>query len=245
MGGDYFGSRVARSLWAIVAGITAFGAILGLLGPFGSYAIVNAPLRVGYWIGVMWIGFAFYGLVVLLVLKLTRRVGPTFWMLLVAGALLASVPQAFVSRAVALSIGSGGATNAGLWYLQTALIGLLSTIGVALLVARRPAPLAPEAPRVDPLSRDVIALQMEDHYVRIHTAQGSRMELMTLAAAIARLEAVEGLQTHRSWWVARHAVARVEGTPRDMKLMLSNGLVAPVARSAVARLRSAGWIAGT
>ena len=89
---------------------------------------------------------------------------------------------------------------------------------------------------------DSARLLRVDHYVRVHTAAGSRLIHMPLNQAIGVLGAVDGLRTHRSWWVARHAVARIEGTPRSMTLRLSNGIVAPVARSSVAIIRSAGWL---
>ncbi|MFT4251060.1 MAG: LytTR family transcriptional regulator DNA-binding domain-containing protein, partial [Caulobacter sp.] len=51
------------------------------------------------------------------------------------------------------------------------------------------------------------------------------------------------LQVHRSWWVARRAVARVERDGRNLRLRLVDGEAAPIARAAVARLRAAGWLA--
>lgn len=93
-----------------------------------------------------------------------------------------------------------------------------------------------------PLPQTVIALQMEDHYIRCHRAHGSELVHGTLRDAIARQSSCEGLQVHRSWWVARRAVTRSSGTPRTMRLHLSNGIVVPVARTQVARLREAGWL---
>jgi DNA-binding LytR/AlgR family response regulator len=84
---------------------------------------------------------------------------------------------------------------------------------------------------------------MEDHYVRVHTRAGSALLLMPLGQAIAEAAPLAGVKTHRSWWVARNAVIRTEGGPRAMRLHLSNGLVAPVSRAAVATLRKDGWLA--
>jgi DNA-binding LytR/AlgR family response regulator len=92
------------------------------------------------------------------------------------------------------------------------------------------------------LADDVLALQMEDHYVRVHRPGGSELILMPLTRAIAAVTA-DGLRTHRSWRVARHAVVGVDGDARAMRLRLANGLVDPVARSAVTHLRAAGWLA--
>jgi DNA-binding LytR/AlgR family response regulator len=84
---------------------------------------------------------------------------------------------------------------------------------------------------------------MEDHYVRAHTGAGSTLLLMRLRDAVAELDAVDGRQVHRSWWVARNAVARAEPAGRGWKLTLRNGLVVPVPRERAGELRSAGWLA--
>nr|QQZ51292.1 LytTR family transcriptional regulator DNA-binding domain-containing protein [Phenylobacterium glaciei] len=70
---------------------------------------------------------------------------------------------------------------------------------------------------------------MEDHYVRVHTAVRSELILMRLSDAVARTGR-EGLQVHRSWWVARDAVTEVIRDGRNLRLKLLNGLEVPVAR---------------
>jgi DNA-binding LytR/AlgR family response regulator len=84
---------------------------------------------------------------------------------------------------------------------------------------------------------------MEDHYVRIRTEHGSRLEMGPLARVTAMLSGVEGLQTHRSWWVARRAITGVERDGRNLRLRLVDGETAPVSRASVAKLRAAGWLA--
>jgi DNA-binding LytR/AlgR family response regulator len=78
--------------------------------------------------------------------------------------------------------------------------------------------------------------------VRVHTLTGSRLVLMTLSQAMAIMEKADGLQVHRSWWIARKAVVRTVAHGRNLRLELVNGVVAPVSRSAVAVVRAAGWM---
>ena len=78
---------------------------------------------------------------------------------------------------------------------------------------------------------------MEDHYVRIHTPRGSSIELMPMKVAIERYGAADGLRVHRSWWVRRSAIQRIERDGRNWRLVLENGLAVPVARHSVALLR--------
>ncbi len=92
------------------------------------------------------------------------------------------------------------------------------------------------------LGSDVIALEMEDHYVRVHTALGSELVLMRLRDAMVHIGHVEGRQVHRSWWVARGAVEDVTREGRNVRLMLARGIEAPVSRAQVSELKQAGWI---
>jgi LytTr DNA-binding domain len=88
----------------------------------------------------------------------------------------------------------------------------------------------------------VLALESEDHYVRVHGAGQSELLLMRLRDAIAEMDAVPGEQTHRSWWVARGAVAIVDGNGRNREIRLINGVKVPVARDSVDRLQRAGFL---
>jgi len=110
-----------------------------------------------------------------------------------------------------------------------------------------PAPISsPANPLLDQLpaelGSDIIALEMEDHYVRVHTMLGSALVLMRLRDAIAVIGDMEGMQVHRSWWVARGAVEDVLRDGRNIRLRLARGLEAPVARAKVPELRDARWL---
>ncbi|MNL69688.1 LytTr DNA-binding domain protein [compost metagenome] len=60
---------------------------------------------------------------------------------------------------------------------------------------------------------------------------------------MAGLRDVEGVQTHRSWWVARAAIAGVVEDGRKLRLRLTGGLEAPVSRTRIGALREDGWLA--
>jgi DNA-binding LytR/AlgR family response regulator len=85
------------------------------------------------------------------------------------------------------------------------------------------------------------AIEAEDHYLRLHTDRGSALILMPLSEAVEKLQGMDGMRTHRSWWVARNAVVgAVRGRGRAL-LTLKNGLRAPVSRTYAPSLRGAGW----
>lgn len=228
------------------------GSILAALGPFGSYMNGGPVQRTGYWVAAVLLALMLYGTGFRIVTSFARAGSPKWWLSLVGATLLLSVPEALATRAAAFWLWPElGQLDLPwpLWLAQTTTIGLVAMAGAAFFILRRPAPGASANPvsmpllaaTSAPLGRDVLALQMEDHYVRVHRPNGSELILMPLARAIKGME-TEGLRIHRSWWVASHAVQQVEGNARSMRLHLSNGTIAPVARSAVIHLKAAGWI---
>lgn len=235
---------------------SAGGLLLALLGPFGSY--LNGPFTVRFlfWLTSCWIGFLLYGAIVRFLL-IRWRASVMDRIALLLGILAASIPQAWISRELALHIWphlEDHFPSLALWYAQTVVIaGLFVSVGAGWSLWRRHDMRSGAQPEVRPERGDmpadvffepatVLALQIEDHYVRVHRADGSQIILMSLKQAIGNVSGMDGLQTHRSWWVARAAVTEVIGTPRNMRLRLSNGLEAPVARSAVIKLREAAWL---
>lgn len=80
------------------------------------------------------------------------------------------------------------------------------------------------------VGRDVIALQAEDHYVRVFTRSGNALILISISEAIADVSAsgIVGWRTHRSWWAARDAVVQQVNTGRQKFLVLCNDLRVPV-----------------
>ena len=92
-------------------------------------------------------------------------------------------------------------------------------------------------------SANIIALEAEDHYLRVHLEEGrSTLILMRLSDAIAELPAETGAQTHRSWWVAKDAVRSVIKADGRATLALDGKLEAPVSRSFYKALNDGGWL---
>ena len=88
------------------------------------------------------------------------------------------------------------------------------------------------------VSRDIIYLEMDDHYVDVHTTDGSCIVSMRFTDAIALLGDL-GLQTHRSYWVARRHVIRAEQRDGRTVVLLTGGHRAPVSRSRLLEVRDA------
>lgn len=228
---------------------TVIGLALGLIGPFGSYLNAGPLARIAYWTANLWGGWLLFSLALPWAARLATARGWPLWLWAPPAVAVLAVGPALTSRWMATTLWPVTRHVGALeWYGQCLLVSALVT---GLILWRGAARRLPEAETADPrdrlppnLGRDLLCLQMEDHYVRVHTTHGSTLALMSLSQAVAGLKDVEGLQTHRSWWVAREAVEGVIEDGRNLRLKLKGGLLAPVARARVSALRDAGWLDG-
>lgn len=250
-----------REIWASpvawarrLAYATAAGVFLGAVGAFGTF--VAAPLinRVADWVLMFWVGALLYPVLTAAAVIQGRRWGISAWFSVPVAVAVASLPMTLASFwATSLFIHPMDDGDFLLVYFQVLLVALPAVgIYVGWRSRLEPTSAVPPAPeRAAPprflarlparLGTDLLCLQMEDHYVRAHTALGSDLILMRMRDAVAELDALPGLQVHRSWWVAASAVAGHRSEDRKLTLILTNGLDVPVARSAAPEVRQA-WL---
>jgi hypothetical protein len=228
----------------------AVGLVLGVIGPFGSYLNGPLPARLVYWVTALLLGSA-----LILGARWSAERAALRWdisrlLTYPLATILAALPIAALSHLLATTLWAGPIRHIPLltWYGQTLVIAAILTV-VHRLAGGRPAPREPATATGDfrdrlpaGLGRDLLALQMEDHYVRAHTRHGSALILIPLHQAIRELAAVPGVRIHRSWWVARDAVVACMQDGRNVRLRLSNDLQAPVARARIAVIRAMGMI---
>lgn len=239
--------------WAVDLAIAlGVGVLLGLMGPFGSFFNGGPLIRIAYWVGSAVTGMAVIGGVTRLGLAVAFRRNWPLWAVVPAAALVGTLAQGAPLRLVAVALWPpiAHAVPPLEWYGQcvaiaTPIVLVYYFLRIRPLVrARAREALVPVAASVAPIDPGaVLYLRMEDHYVRVRTEHGSRLEMGPLARVTAGLAGVEGLQTHRSWWVARRAIVGVERDGRNLRLRLVDGQTAPVSRASVAKLRAAGWLA--
>ena len=248
--------------------LLAAAVVLGMTGPFGTYQLGPWSDRIAYWLRTAAVGYALGRPALWLGGGLARRAGLSEAIGWAGGLMASSAPIAlwlwYSGPAINFARRWPHAAEYIDTYAQVLLIGGL--LSLALWVLRRPIPRraaaanhaaaeAPETSAAPPtlgpglaerlparLGVEVIALEMEDHYVRVHTRRGQALVLMRMADATADVVAFQGLRVHRSWWVARAAVAQIERQGRRTSLKLDNGLIVPVARDRAERLREAGWL---
>jgi hypothetical protein len=87
----------------------------------------------------------------------------------------------------------------------------------------------------------LIAVEAEDHYVRVYTDAGSELVSMRFAEAVDELARAYGYRLHRSWWASAEAIESIRWNRGVGEARLAEGIVAPVSRRYAPALKDAGW----
>lgn len=80
-------------------------------------------------------------------------------------------------------------------------------------------------------AQKIISLSAQDHYVEVTTNLGSELCLLRLSDAIAEIEPENGFQIHRSHWVAKSAVVKLEAQGAAGQVELTDGRRLSVSQS--------------
>jgi hypothetical protein len=115
--------------------------------------------------------------------------------------------------------------------------------GVARLPERPPLPAPRFLERVaEEVRGEVLALQAEQHYLRVFTDKGRALILYRFSDAVAEMQGRRGTQVHRSWWVAEAAVRKAMKENGAWRLVLQDETTVPVSRTYALAARQAGLI---
>jgi len=263
---EWFVWRRLRWHLALLAAAILF---LGYLGPFGTYLRMPFGERMAYWALAVAGNWSFALACILpAVAWLSGRLPAIVCVL--GGSLAAAIPgTVLVSVLEFLFSGALPATpGAGELFLAVALVHLVIGLivwGTIELPMRRAGgapfsePPPAEWPDGDPgggtaapppllerlpvaLRGRLLHLQMRDHYVEIHTDRGSELVLMRFGDALKELGSAEGMQVHRSHWIARAAVKRIVRRAGRTAAFLENGAEVPVSRRYARALSDANWV---
>lgn len=240
--------RIGRSL-AISA---AIGAFLAFIGAFGTDRLAPVP-RTVLMILMAWAGAGLGVGTYRLAARIPGLAGRRWLTGVVSGAIMTLPMALIVFYAVQIASAHKMPLSALPGFLFTSLVTSIVLTLLSLAIATRAAPqaaiVAPPAPprfleRLPLKLRgaEVWAVESEDHYLRLHTSKGQDLILMRLADAVVELEGVEGAQVHRSWWVAREAIAEARRGDGRATLTLKDGSEVPVSRTYAKILREQGWI---
>lgn len=239
--------RLALDL-LLLAGI---GLVMAALGPYRTLDVPDLA-RTSYWL-VAVTGAGLAGILV------DSMLGPRirgFWLRIAAVALVATLPVTpfiYALNAYMLDLPRRPWLMPQLaWQV---LVVLLLIMALRALLWRRIVEtrtvVVPPLPEVERTFRmrlsakrrgaRLIALEAEDHYVRVHTDAGSELLAMRFSEALEELALAHGYRLHRSWWASADAIEAVRWKRGTGEARLAGGLVAPVSRGCAAALKEAGW----
>jgi hypothetical protein len=241
--------------------LLAIGAILGWLGPYGTYSCLGVPDRFAYWM----VRSLLVGMVCLAALQLvSASASGASWPPVkraLAAVFIASVPSALIGFVLASLFRHAPTSPLEIAGLYGRVMMVTAVVGIPLYFVRKPAargslPLQAKAPTASVLSggsaflrriparlgTELLYIEVEDHYLRVHTNLGSDLLLFRLSDAVAELDPMIGRQVHRSYWVARRGVASIERDGSRTRIVLTTGVQIPVSRTYLPALREAGWL---
>ncbi|MEO0391013.1 MAG: LytTR family DNA-binding domain-containing protein [Pseudomonadota bacterium] len=237
--------RVAARQTKVWAVLLIGSLVVGVAGPFGTFDALPLALRGAYWLIVgattFWLGFAVF-------------IAVSIW----------AEARQMVRLAVLACGAAAGAVPITLWLavLHTLLFDqpmwadALRLFPYVLVIAPTVAwlseamPSAADTPNPTDtapawlaqlphhLGQELLVLRAEDHYLRADTALGSALIRGRLSDAADALGGY-GLRIHRSWWVARRAIASPTTQNGVMALQLVDGRVLPVGRTYRKTVRAA------
>ena len=237
-----------RRAAAELALMAAVGVLLGVLAPYDSGAQPLAG-RMAYWM-ILIVGGGVIGIAFDVAVGLRLK---GFWARLLADCVLMTP---FVSLLVMLVANlMYGAHWSGQNYAQ--LLFQVFVICVLVMALRQLAWRAAPPPaqveiaepseafrlRLSAKRREakLLAIEAEDHYLRVHTDAGEELITARFGDALQELSGAPGFRTHRSWWVAACAIEGVRWSRGRGELRLTTGMVVPVSRSQAQALKAAGW----
>ena len=250
-------ARTAMPWIGFIAMATVPGLVLALIGPFGSFL---APLwaRLAYWMPTMTLG-ALLGAAITIGLDRLPQLKHRPLLALALKSVAMTAIMVVVASAWGNFIFGPGTIKLSLqfafyvWLVTVTMMAIATAVedrAHRISVAASPLPSAPPPTPATLLARlpeklktgAILALQGEDHYVRVHTTTGADLILIRLSDAIDGMGDTPGARTHRSWWVAKRALKSIRRDNGKISLVLENDLEVPVSRGYASELKEAGWL---
>lgn len=233
---------------ATVTALVGVAAVLGVAGPFGSDDRLPLVARLVYWLAVVVLTYGVGSLVDALVGR--RATHAAFWQRVTLTAFGAGIAVSLLVMVINYITFAWWPDWADMvtFLVPTFLIAAIVTTVLAV-VRKQAAPqnTAPAPARILtrlPLNKRgaLIALSVEDHYVRIQTTGGEGLVLLRLSDAMLEVGDVRGAQVHRSHWAAFDHVASARRLGDRAVLTMLNGSDIPVSRAHVPTIKEAGLL---
>ena len=236
-------------LWVALG---AASAVFGMVGPFGTYEALGLPARLGYWalVAVTTYLAGFLCVTLLEACLAAKDIRPSTATFAVYGA-ISGLPVAAVVWLINIWIFDAKVIGFGSLISYTVPLSAITSGCVAYFSMTyentqksEPSAVPQRPPLLERLPTErrgeLYYLTMQDHYVEVVTSKGTSLVLLRLADAIKETAPLEGVQIHRSHWIARNAVRETQRQGDRLMLKMANGETLPVSRSRRNALKDAG-----
>ncbi len=241
--------------WAMVI------SILILLDFHGFAERISLAALSVYTISITVVTFSLYYLVTLAGIKISQRVDGFFLIFPIVGFFVTTVATYAVELGVSGYFGNGMSTQYALEKLPANVIltivletlYLTFVIPVALTTEPNPKVINDDtvgkAPNCNSITvsghtfdcADFVWASSQDHYINVKTKETELLIRARMSDLVAQLSCRNGIQPHRSHWVAREAVVEMESFEGHKRLKLTDGTYIPIARGRISAVQE--WLA--
>ena len=238
---------VTLGAWIFLTVVMAVG------GPFGSYEQISFAERLAFWLVVSALSIV---LAVAVRMAVFNRLGLTdLW----RGGGLASavvalllcwpthVVMARISHDAMFMPPTPPELAVFIFCLSMGFCAFRHGLEIAPTGTAAPARSHPEPPRLlgrlpETLRGPICRISGRNHHVEVVTMVGTTTLLMRFSDALAELDTVDGIQVHRSHWVAAEAVEAAVRDGSRLSLRLRCGETVPVSRTFLPQVEARGWL---
>ena len=223
-----------------------------IAGPFGTYSALHFGTRLFYWATIIGIS-VLVGRSVRVVVEEQFRHRPAWMGELISLSTMVPILTAiiWVASPQLLMISAQKMPRPEILALYVlAVAGTVAALRLTGIVERRPSDDMAVGPSSGPRlsdrlpdefqAADIFRLSGRDHHVEVVTSVGTVTIRKRFADAIQEMDPVKGYCAHRSHWVAKEAIIRVEREKAKIFLCLVNGDRVPVSRKYKPGLEEAG-----
>ncbi len=219
--------------------------LLAFSGPFGTIYLLPFAPRLIYWAVIVLLTYS-SGMLVFL---LNKKQHPWWRSALTNGMINGVVVSLILLVVNAVAMGEVDFNMAYVLKMLSYAFGVSILVFAVLGLLHYPdlSQTKPETPRI--MARlelnkrgALVSLTVQDHYVEVTTSKGISLLLMRLSDAIAETAPTEGLQIHRSHWVALNQIENVRRQGDRAMVSLKNGEELPASRSNLKQLKDAGLL---
>jgi len=231
--------------------LAGVGGVLGITGPFDTDTHLALFPRLIYWLAIVAATYA--------ISALTHGLLRPVWaawplpLRILAGGIASGIGVAFVVLGLNLAVLGYWPAGQKLLPFVGTILAISLVVTATLAIASRHLASTPTPP--DTLARPalldrlplnnrgpLVAVSVEDHYVRIRTTKGETLVLMRLGDAIGETTPAQGAQVHRSHWAAYDQVRAARREGDRAILTMSVGPDIPVSRANLSKIKEAGLL---